>query len=73
MIKFFNSFAETEAEMRRSVMHPILNHAVKSFAADLFNDIQHLNWSLPSVKAQESSFVAKLQRLVAPDGGTLRA
>ena len=72
MIKFFNSFAETEAELRKSILNPLLKYAVKNSAADLFSDIQHLNWNLPSVKGQESSFVAKLQRLVSPDGGVLR-
>ena len=73
MIKFFNSFTETEDEMRWAIVTPLLKHAVKTHASDLFSDIQHLNWSLPSVKTQESSFVAKVNRLVAPDGGTLRA
>lgn len=60
MIKFYNHFAETQAEMRKFIVHPLLKHAVKTHAADLFTDIQHLNWYLPSVKTQESSFVAKV-------------
>ena len=73
MIKFFNSFEQTESEMRRAMINPHLRHLVTSFAADIFTDIQHLNWGLPSVKTQESSFVGKVTRLVSPDGGPLRA
>lgn len=60
MIKFFNAFEQTENEMRRSIINPHLRHAVNSFAADIFTDIQHVNWGLPSVKTQESSFVGKV-------------
>ena len=59
--------------MRRSILNPLLKYTVQTFAADLFTDIQHLNWNLPSVKAQESSFVGKVQRLLSPNGGSLRA
>ena len=72
MIKFFNAFAQTESEMRESIINPLLKHSIKSHALDLFTYIQHINWSLPSVKASESSFVGKVLRLVSPDGGTLR-
>ena len=58
--------------MRRAILNPVLKYSVKSHASDIFTDIQHLNWNLPSVKTQESSFVGKVKRLVSPDGGTLR-
>ena len=58
--------------MRKMIIRPNLRHAIKTFASDIFNDIQHLNWSLPAVKSSESSFVGKVQKLVSPDGGTLR-
>ena len=58
--------------MRNLILNPLLKHAVKASAADLFSDIAHLNWNLPSVKSSESSFVGKIHRLVSPDGGPLR-
>ena len=39
MIKFFNSFEQTEDEMRRSILNPHLRHAVTDFAVDIFTDI----------------------------------
>ena len=61
MIKFFNGFEQAEQEMRQFIIGPLLRYSLNDHI-DIFNDIQHLNWTLPSVKTQTSSFVGKVLR-----------
>ena len=51
MIKFFNGFEQAEQEMRKFVIDPLLRYSLNDHI-DIFSDIQHLNWMLPSVKTQ---------------------
>ena len=66
MIKFFNGFEQAEQEMRKFVVDPLLQYSLKDHI-DIFSDIHHLNWMLPSVKTQQSSFVEKVMRLAKKD------
>lgn len=59
--------------MRKMLIQPSLQYLIKNSAQDILNDLQHLNWRIPAVKSSESSFVGKVQRLVSPQGGSLRA
>lgn len=66
MIKFFNSFQQTESEMRRFVTQPLLTSALFEYQ-DIFSGIQHLNWQLPGPKVAASSFVQKLKVILHSD------
>ena len=52
--------------MRSFIIDPLLRYSINDHI-DLFNDIQHLNWMLPSIKQQQSSFVGKVLRLAKND------
>ena len=52
--------------MRKFVIDPLLRYTLNDHI-DIFSDISNLNWNIPSVKQQQSSFVGKVLRLAKND------